>query len=46
MTRCTHCDREVPLDDRVQLDEPGEILCLSCNDQLLEELDDFTDVAV
>lgn len=39
---CSHCDRAVPLDDRVPLDKPGEILCLSCNDRLLEELDDFT----
>lgn len=42
MTRCTHCDREVPLDDRIDLDDLGEILCLSCDDKLKEELDDFT----
>ena len=40
--RCTHCDRDIPPDDRVPLDEPGECLCLSCNDRLKEELDDFT----
>jgi hypothetical protein len=42
MIRCTHCDREVPLHNRVPLDEPGEILCLSCDEQLKEELDEFT----
>lgn len=42
MIRCTHCDREVPLDDLVPLDDPGEYLCLSCDDNLKEELDEFT----
>ncbi len=44
--RCSHCDRETVLDDRVPLDKPGEFLCFICNEELLEELDDFTNVAV
>ncbi len=40
--RCSHCNREVVLDDRVPLDKSEEFLCFGCNDKLLEELDDFT----
>ena len=42
MTRCSHCDLETVLDDRVPLDKPGEFLCFICNEELLEALDDFT----
>lgn len=40
--RCTHCDREMVLDDYVPLDKPNEYLCLRCDDKLKGELDDFT----
>lgn len=43
LKRCSHCDRIVPLDDQVPLDDPGEILCVGCDDKLKEELDEFTD---
>ncbi|KKN86946.1 hypothetical protein LCGC14_0265090, partial [marine sediment metagenome] len=38
---CILCDRNVPLDDQVPLDDLGEYLCLSCDDNLKEELDEF-----
>ncbi len=40
--QCSHCDRIVPLDDQVPLDDLDEILCVGCDDKLKEELDDFT----
>ena len=40
--RCTHCDRMTPPDDRVLLDIEGDYLCLSCDERLRKELDDFT----
>lgn len=40
--RCTYCDRETDLDYVVVLDEANEYLCVECDDQLREELDDFT----
>lgn len=42
--RCTHCNEEILGHIYVRLDEPDEYLCTECDDQLREELDDFTRV--